>query len=405
MNAETAQGARRRAGARFPRLALVFRRPLEAEFERATVRSRRLRFWRVGCLQLVMTHLGAIGLYALIQDAGVVLLATLAVDVFSLGCIVILRSRPGVFLRESVMMAGVLAWVVMAEWLSLYADQSHLWIIQTAIALQPFLMAAGIQLRFPYCVVGCLLTVACVVVGNALFSHAAPAEQFWMALVQTVAVAYALFGCWRLEERERMNYLAIRESQRNARELDRVNAHLARLTNHDELTGVLNRRGLRSAVAATPPGQSRAIVLVDVDYFKSYNDHYGHLAGDACLSRVAACLAENLARTGDTVARWGGEEFLVTIATGSAAVCAERAEAMCRCVRDMKIEHAASPIGSTVSISAGYALAQTLEPARLDELVQRADQALYAAKQAGRNRVHGAARPAPAYERRHSGHA
>ncbi|AWN16762.1 diguanylate cyclase [Salinisphaera sp. LB1] len=367
--------------------SLRFEPALEAEFERATVRARRYRFRRIGYLQLAMTHLGAVGLYVLLDNAAVVILATLAVDLFSLGCFVILRRKPDVFVRESVMMAGVLCWVLMAETVSLYAEPRYLWIIQTAIALQPFLMAAGIQLRFPYCVVGCIATVATVVVGNALFTHAAPSEQLWMALVQTVAAIYALFGCWRLEERERANYRAIRESERNARDLDRANAHLARLTHHDEMTGVLNRRGLRRALAKAPG--ARVAVLVDVDYFKRYNDHYGHLAGDRCLCQVADCLSDALAPGGDLLARWGGEEFLVIVDTDRSEVGAERGERVRAAVRALGIAHEASPVGAVVSISAGYAVGPRDASANLDEWVHRADQALYSAKQAGRNCVRG----------------
>lgn len=379
---------------------LAFEPVLEAEFERATVRARRQRFRRIGFLQLVMTHIGAIGLYALLDNATVVILATLAVDLFSLGCLVILRRKPDVFVRESVMMAGVLCWVLMAETVSLYAERPYLWIIQTAIALQPFLMAAGIQLRFSYCVTGCIATVATVALGNALFSTAAPAEQFWMALVQTVAAIYALFGCWRLEERERANYRAIRESEHNARELDRANAHLARLTHHDEMTGVLNRRGLRRALAEVPGGCARAVILVDVDYFKRYNDHYGHLAGDRCLCRVARALADTLAATGDVLARWGGEEFLVIVDADTPEPCAELAARMQTGIRELAIAHEASPVGAVVSISAGYAVASVDAGDGLDELVHRADQALYAAKQAGRNCV----RAGPAEIAETSGH-
>ncbi|MES1955712.1 GGDEF domain-containing protein [Salinisphaera hydrothermalis] len=362
----------------FGQLKLAFEPALEAEFERATVRARRYRYRRIGYLQLAMTHVGALGLYALLDNATIVVLATLVVDLFSLGCTLVLRRKPGVFVRESVMMAGVLCWVLMAETLSLYAHARYLWIIQTAIALQPFLMAAAIQLRFPYCVAGCVATVATVAVGNALFSAAAPAEQFWMALVQAVAAMYALFGCWRLEQRERVNYLAMRASEHNARELDR-------LTHHDDLTGVLNRRGLRRALAGL--SGPCVVVLADVDYFKRYNDHYGHLAGDRCLCRVARCLSDTLAGDGEVLARWGGEEFLVIIDTDRPEVGAERAERMRSAVRRLGIAHDASPVGAMVSISVGYALGALDSADNLDDLVHRADLALYAAKQAGRNCV------------------
>lgn len=368
-------------------LKLAFEPADEAAFERATVRARRHRYRRIGYLQLAMTHIGAIGLYALLDNASIVVLATLAVDLFSLGCVRVLRRKPGVFVRESVMMSGVLCWVLMAETVSLYAEPRYLWIIQTAIALQPFLMAAAIQLRFPYCVAGCVATVATVALGNALFSAAAPAEQFWMALVQTVAAIYALFGCWRLEQRERANYRAIRHSEDDARELDRVNAHLDRLTHHDDMTGVLNRRGLRREL--TQASGLRVVMLVDVDHFKRYNDHYGHLAGDRCLCRVARCLSDTLAADGDVLARWGGEEFLVIVDTDRPEVGAERAERIRRAVRQLGIEHSASPEGAVVSISAGYALGALDSANGLDDLVHRADLALYAAKQAGRNCVRG----------------
>ncbi len=162
----------------------------------------------------------------------------------------------------------------------------------------------------------------------------------------------------------------------------------------DGLTGIPNRRRFDDALEtewkrALRLGTSLSVIMADVDYFKNYNDQYGHDAGDICLKRVASALAGEVTRPADLVARYGGEEFILlapeTDADG-AQVLAEHV----RCgVERLNLPHEYSNVAPCVTISVGYA---SMVPARLASaaaLVQTADNMLYYAKRLGRNRSYG----------------
>ncbi len=162
------------------------------------------------------------------------------------------------------------------------------------------------------------------------------------------------------------------------------------LASHDELTRLYNRRamteqGMRALDAAARTGRPVSLLLIDVDHFKSVNDTLGHEAGDRALHAVARCLAAEC-RRGDIVGRHGGEEFCIVCPGADAADAARLGERLLRAVADI-----APPPGlpRRLSISIGIATASGPDagPDRWDMLQRQADQALYGAKQAGRNRM------------------
>jgi diguanylate cyclase (GGDEF)-like protein len=182
-------------------------------------------------------------------------------------------------------------------------------------------------------------------------------------------------------------------------DLERANEHLARaietlhrISTTDPLTGVANRRNFdealvlewrRAARSATP----LSLIMLDIDAFKAYNDVYGHQAGDDCLRRVAESLQSHLHRAGDIVTRYGGEEFAVLVAGVERDRACDLAELLRASVEAMRIEHRASRNSDVVTISVGIA---TMIPDRdrdPNALLKAADEALYAAKAGGRNRV------------------
>ena len=159
----------------------------------------------------------------------------------------------------------------------------------------------------------------------------------------------------------------------------------------DGLTEIPNRRSFENMLerewgAALRRGESISLVMIDVDMFKQYNDHYGHGAGDDCLSRVARALSRTLSRKGDFVARYGGEEF-VAVLPGTGQSGAETiAEQLRAAVEALGIPHAKSLVTSSVTVSLGVA---TLTPGpglKPDALKEAADRMLYEAKSEGRNR-------------------
>jgi len=176
---------------------------------------------------------------------------------------------------------------------------------------------------------------------------------------------------------------------------------LRRLTSTDALTGIANRRAFdqelerewRRAMRNQAP---LALLMIDVDCFKRYNDTRGHPAGDACLRAVAQALAGATRRAGDLVARYGGEEFVVLLPQTTMADAERLAQRMCDAVAALGLPHGASLAGPhvTVSIGVGGVVAAWSGPeadgrgdaAPAAQLVQSADHALYQAKEAGRNR-------------------
>lgn len=172
--------------------------------------------------------------------------------------------------------------------------------------------------------------------------------------------------------------------------LEEVNERLHRLATIDSLTGIANRRRFDEVLdsewkRAIRDAQSIAVLMLDVDHFKSFNDTYGHEFGDTVLKQVAATL-NNSVRPGDFVARYGGEEFAVVLPSTDASAALAVAERMRRAVELAELEHQGKKSGR-VTISIGVASSVARREAAPQPLIAQADGALYAAKHAGRNAV------------------
>ena len=174
--------------------------------------------------------------------------------------------------------------------------------------------------------------------------------------------------------------------------LVQANRRLQQLALTDPLTGVANRRKLDEVLELELSRAQRhetqfAMMLCDVDHFKLYNDHYGHPAGDECLLAVAKVLSGVFKRAGEICARYGGEEFAVLLPSESDERALERAEMARQALWDLALEHKTSPVASRVTLSIGVAIKQSDMPENAQQLLQRADTALYLAKNNGRNKV------------------
>lgn len=198
----------------------------------------------------------------------------------------------------------------------------------------------------------------------------------------------AVFGIYRdISDRVRTE----RSLAESRHQLEEANAMLERLSNIDGLTSIPNRRSFEQffelewrRVCREKAGIS--LIMIDVDHFKAFNDTYGHLNGDACLKRVAQAL-QVLNRPGDMVARYGGEEFIAVLSGTDLAGAVRMAERMGTRVKELGIRHERSTVAPHVTISLGVAFLRPDFSCNPMDLVTMADQALYAAKAKGRNRL------------------
>ncbi len=185
---------------------------------------------------------------------------------------------------------------------------------------------------------------------------------------------------------ERLQLLELRTQQ-----LEQANQDLHRLSHLDSLTGVANRRRFEEALdqewrRASRAGTPLSLIMIDTDFFKLFNDAYGHQRGDDCLTLIAKTLRNALNRPGDMVARYGGDEFMILIPGINAEGAAEMAEAMRGRVEGMEITHRGSPDDKVVTISLGVVTGYPTRGLSSGELIAAADEALYQAKDEGRNR-------------------
>jgi two-component system chemotaxis family response regulator WspR len=185
---------------------------------------------------------------------------------------------------------------------------------------------------------------------------------------------------------------ALKALQQEKQKLAAANLELERISSLDGLTGIANRRYFdtvfdrewRRAMRETEP---LSLIMCDVDYFKLYNDSYGHMAGDECLKLVAASLASTMHRPTDLVARYGGEEFVILLPGTHARGAIKMAEAIRQAVLALQLPHEKSTVHDCVTISLGAATVAPMVKHQPKELLMTADKALYSAKSGGRNRV------------------
>lgn len=299
------------------------------------------------------------------------------------------RQRPWVA-EGLIVVSGLLAAVSLA----VIVDMSHSPVRTLAHAgFAPMLVYGNVvqRLRFRSALLLSLLILS-IHGGLLLSSGEAPnGVAVPVLLLNLVTAFFSLVSSYEMEYEERQRFV-LRESERQLIDtLDQANRELSALSRSDALTGCANRRQAMDYLHAhTPsPAQAMSLILLDVDHFKAYNDHYGHPAGDRCLRTVADALASVVPHDQGLVARWGGEEFMVILPGHQLAQALVVAESIRTAVSGLGMPHAGSPTAAVLTVSLGVAHAAALGQADswLDTLQEAADQALYEAKASGRNAV------------------
>lgn len=274
------------------------------------------------------------------------------------------------------------------DWL--LADPDHLWHIvspETVDAMRAEVVRSY-QTFTPWVHEGIFITPR----GRQWFQGYAVPERFangnvvWHGFVSDITAQKRLE--LEIEERRRAQVLAYKTELA----LRSANAELERLASLDGLTQIANRRRFDEYLERTWQmmlwgQQGMVVVLCDVDYFKGYNDHYGHLMGDVCLRQIARAIQETVGRVGNLVARYGGEEFAIVLTNTDTAGALQVVHRIQEAIAQLAIPHEASEVSDWVTLSFGVAAIVPRFGSLSDSLLAHADKALYGAKKQGRNRI------------------
>lgn len=285
-------------------------------------------------------------------------------------------------LREGLAMLGCIiapASLIIGVMLTHTGDQAA---SRGAITLVLLFITIVLRLRFWFAATACLTLIA--VQAGVPFLRDLPVPGSLPLAAVTALIT--LVANYTLEREDRLSYLQGLRNRMQETQLSEMVDQLRELSHRDALTGLANRRALDAQLEELCGTNTPiAVILVDIDAFKAFNDTYGHQIGDECLRRVAAMMRASLRRTSDRIARIGGEEFVLVLPRTSLQEARITAERMRQAVRELRIPHVSSPAGRVVTISAGVsASAACTSPANL---IAEADRALYRAKSHGRNRV------------------
>jgi diguanylate cyclase (GGDEF)-like protein len=193
------------------------------------------------------------------------------------------------------------------------------------------------------------------------------------------------------QDKDRMAFYQSVLLELERQDVQRLNTELAEQARQDSLTRLANRRAFDEALdreweRARRQAQPLALLMIDVDHFKAYNDHLGHPAGDACLTRLAAALLAVVRRAGDVAARYGGEEFVMLMPDTDEAGAQAMAQRLMDEIDALALPHPASSVAPHVTVSMGVAVARPRSGDERQTLVDQADAALYQAKHGGRHR-------------------
>jgi diguanylate cyclase (GGDEF)-like protein len=217
-----------------------------------------------------------------------------------------------------------------------------------------------------------------------------PWQRWWAYLLYSIIGAVIIYIAFELNVKRALER-KVRELRATRSELELANNKLKDMIIRDGLTNLYNRRFLDTTLErlwlhSIRSGSPLSMIIIDIDYFKAYNDHYGHQAGDRVLVNISKTFNDSIKRRNDFVARYGGEEFCIVLPTtdidGAELVC----ENCTQNVAALNIPHEQSLVSNKLTISMGYASIIPKAEDKIKDFFKRVDDALYEAKRQGRNR-------------------
>ncbi|MCW7755006.1 GGDEF domain-containing protein [Desulfobotulus sp. H1] len=262
----------------------------------------------------------------------------------------------------------------------------------TGILISVIFITIATRIRFHLALAACLLIFTAYAVSLPFVFSMPTAAKINSIFILATAILVCLVGCYQMEYRHRKEYVAAQMKKVDTLRLRYTNQELTRLSLSDPLTGLANRRHFDESLRrnwrkAARSGDSLALLFIDVDNFKTYNDNYGHPAGDECLKSIAGILKAHSRRPSDLPARFGGEEFVLLLPNTEKKQAAMIADSILQKVQKLAIRHDHSPVAPYLTISIGVSARIPDDETEAQTLLDRADAALYRAKILSKNRV------------------
>ncbi|MBP1876381.1 diguanylate cyclase (GGDEF)-like protein [Ensifer adhaerens] len=283
---------------------------------------------------------------------------------------------------------GYLGWLIPAM-MTAHTQNMSYYMIFGAI----FMMGANLFFIFQFrlSVISSGIILGAFFLDLIYFSPHNPYYQLAFGTFYVSCFVFTSYVNWKLNRERYKVFLNAFEAKVQQREATERGKALLRLSNTDSLTGLDNRRAVDQKLREywsdwQKFGDSFAAILIDVDFFKKYNDCYGHQEGDRCLILVANTLKDSIGQFDASIGRYGGEEFIILARVETREEAADLADAICRTVQSLALVHGQRRDGtSIVTVSVGAAFTRHQTGSKLERIIHEADRALYAAKASGRN--------------------
>lgn len=372
---------------------LRFAGHIEAQFEADTQRQRSGNMVAAGLIAAFIYNLFLINDFSFRPDAFTMAVALRAGVMLPVGLAILWQVHRGVspparefLMAFTVVCATVISCVILASSTAFY---SYLDVFSFGLILVVGNIVYSLRFRYALAssVLSILIASAFVVTYDPM-----PTDAKRLAIFTLLANAvFTLVANYRLERSERLAYLHVLREKLRAGHYLKDNEVLSQLSLTDPLTNLANRRQFDAELAtrwreAVEKDAWIGLMVIDIDHFKAYNDHYGHPQGDDCLRQVARAMQLN-SRTADLVVRFGGEEFVVLMAEASPEAAELEAERIRRSVEALQIANVGLSPRAVVTVSVGVAVLPPAANMTAEDILCHADQALYQAKRWGRNRV------------------
>jgi len=373
---------------------LIFTPHIEQHFLADTREARKNRFFIMGIIAILIYNLFLITDLEMLPDIYVTAwkIRLGIVTPLTILCLVIMRIPA--FIRFLDFIGDFLLLLASASIIFILGLSHHPNVVHyhTGIILIVMFGNIVLRLRFWHAFSVSWLTFFIYVLTVTRIEPMPPPVMVNSSVVLFAAIIISLIANYQMEHDRRVDYLRELLNEIETIRLEMSKVELEHLSSSDVLTGLANRRHFdasldrewRTAIDYRSP---LSLLFIDVDDFKAYNDHYGHLPGDVCLQKIAAAIRDNIRRPHDLCARFGGEEFVVLLANTSQEKACQIAENIRNSVEQERLPHNHSRVSPYVTISIG--ISSLIPQAGMNQnlLVERADNALYRAKELGKNQT------------------